>query len=99
MRRAWEVKVRKWESDQGRVLGLPRSPACVAKLELPHQALALEEHVVGPLGNCCPWGPTALCLIVTLGPLLGMEASSPEEELNAEQRGQRADVACDHDHI
>lgn len=76
-----------------------RSPAWVAKPELPHQVLALEELMVGPLGNCCPWAPTALCLIVALGPLLGMEACSQEEELNAEQRGQRANLASDQDHI
>ena len=83
----------------GKSPGSAWSPAWVAKPEVPHQALALEELMEGPLGNCCPWGSTALCLIVALGPLLGMEASSQEEELIADQRSQRADLASDHDHI
>lgn len=69
------------------------SPAWVDKLELPHPALASWELCRGLGNDAAPGGPQFCAWLWAWGHCL--EASSQEEELSAEQRIQRAELASD----
>lgn len=84
VRKAGQMKVWKWESDQGRVLSLPGNLDGGDEPELPHQAPALGKLRERPPRSHRLRRSTASCLVVGLELPLGSEASSQEEELDAE---------------